>query len=977
MSIIAKIEEHLNINEILQLLPNLEQQGNEYIGMCPTGHASQSKISFHLNAQAPNFHCLNCGVSGSYIHLVELINFGVSSKGKGGTETFKQTLKLLAEKYGLSDGEYEKKESVFDIIKWIIDDYHEQFKNTEESLIQGILNKYGLTQEFVNKEKWGFGGDCPSKRASDFWSAADLLSTGLFYPSKRSPAGVFHIYSGRIVMPYNALGRPLYSIGRRTSKVTPYTKNGKTGHIPKYVKQFIHKNEHDYVSKSVKNVLVSHHKNKDEIIITEGITDYLSLKMHGFNSVSPVTTSFKKDDCERVSIFCRDFRRIYICNDNEVSEAGQKGAKKICDMLTRDQMDPYIIELPLAADEEKMDTAEFLKLNGVDKFNELKNNSKSYIEFLINEIPSDIDQRYLIHELSQVIDLLSSQSIGTVSIYLKDHIKKRFKPTQEIIKEIMSNIKGNKTNSKLFDKEETDELGAIKIMNPGQDFIDNTLYYTVSKPTRKVDEKGGIELVHTKYIVSSDRKMSEVKNGNMADGNIMFEKKFSPRIKFDSWRFNGSPYSVENFLANKTDVNPAELFKRIRSFIDRHVFFRNDYESSFLATAIMAWSCFMVFDAIGFLHLWAEKQSGKTTVMEILEMLALNADMSTSITVAYIFRSIDASRPVLLIDEAENLNPSYKARENAPSELLEVLKGSYKKSGFASRCEGQNNEITKFSAYCPKVFASIKKPDGVLGDRLIISRMERVPGVLKLDDLYDINSKKETKDIRDMIYCFGLQHASAINNIYHKELSKRRDELDQAGVIARLKELWSPYLCIAVLVDKHDPEINLFDTLLEKVKFNAQLKATFMDDNKDAEIIELLYVWMKEVQAGDRIDMENLYQGHRYLQLGVRKSFVTNVLRNPEHEDRFQYFKSKDIEKMLFSHNIMDASHMHKNHRQRGENIRKVAWSILPDNVLKALIRFNRSYPYEIETDIQEYKDRSNEPIPDKVIPTFESEGID
>ena len=117
MTLIEQIMQKLTIDEVIKLIPSLKKQGHNYVGKCPVGHSSQSGTSFQVNTLDPTFHCFNCGARGSYIHLVELIKFGQSSSGKGGTDSFRETLKFLSEKYGIShsEGLSKEKELVFEI----------------------------------------------------------------------------------------------------------------------------------------------------------------------------------------------------------------------------------------------------------------------------------------------------------------------------------------------------------------------------------------------------------------------------------------------------------------------------------------------------------------------------------------------------------------------------------------------------------------------------------------------------------------------------------------------------------------------------------------------------------------------------------------------------------------------------------------------------------------------------------------------
>ena len=64
----------------------------------------------------------------------------------------------------------------------------------------------------------------------------------------------------------------------------------------------------------------------ERVVITEGVTDCISLMEHGFPVVSPVTVQIREADWERLLPKLAGVKTVFICQDNEVSEAGMQGA---------------------------------------------------------------------------------------------------------------------------------------------------------------------------------------------------------------------------------------------------------------------------------------------------------------------------------------------------------------------------------------------------------------------------------------------------------------------------------------------------------------------------------------------------------------------------------------------------------------------------------------------------------------------------
>ncbi len=116
-----------------------------------------------------------------------------------------------------------------------------------------------------------------------------------------------------------------------------------------------------------------------------------------------------------------------------------------------------------------------------------------------------------------------------------------------------------------------------------------------------------------------------------------------------------------------------------------------------------------------------EKRCGKTTLLEALEALTHKALLSSSITTSAIFRSIEAFRPTMIIDEADTFmadNPELNGIINA---------GHRKRAAFVIRSESIGNTFTpkKFNVWCPMIIAGIGKQKDTLQDRSIKIEMRR------------------------------------------------------------------------------------------------------------------------------------------------------------------------------------------------------------------------------------------------------------
>ncbi len=853
-------------------------------------------------------------MKGNYIHLVELVKHGCSSQGNGYSDTFAETIKYLADKYGLSyskDG-YSRDDAVLDRLEAIMNWYQKQLP---ADMKQKLMKNYGWTSEFIETEGIGYGAKCPSAVMSEFFSDDELLETGLFN-KRRNGKGVFHIYQDRIVFPYKIRGRVRYSIGRATDN-TKWTLSGK---CPKYYKQYVRseqKQKHLYVSEAIKNQIIYCNKDREDIFISEGIADYFSLKMNNVNSVSAVTVQFKKEEYQSVVDYCKQFKNIYIANDNDDNEAGQKGSIRICEMLLTDGLNPRIITLPKSATMTKIDVAEFVRDNGIDAFLDLRKESRSYIDFLISEIDPNIDKTQLFPALEKVMTLLAKLPEEQVEIYIKEKIRKHFKlssyPTilTQLKKKIAEmnqeiSIKEKKSESSI-DKIFENINPQLKTISSGQDFVDGVLYYTVTTPKMIKDKDGNQMMIHQPYIVTSERKFYEVEGGQFVTPEIILKNKLPNTFRADNWTITGSLYSVDRYLKGECKVPPDEVFERIQYFFDRHMVFPYEGLGEHLTIAVMASYVAMCFHSIGYIHLNAEKQSGKTTGMEMMNELGFNSCMNSSISDAAVFRIIERNRPLLCIDEAENLNPSAKQRESGmPNERLELYKSGYKKNGKATRCEGQNNTPVEFSNYCMKVFASIKQLDSTLADRTIVHHLKRISGDRKIPEWVPDRTREAFDEIVDMLYIFGMQYANEIYDVY-KNLDNYQESLDKYRITHRNREVWGPYLCIAIVIDRYKPELRMFEKMLKVALYTIEDKESFNKESKNLNILERLYLWTKRVRNNDISDLSSVKrEGDLFLVKGIREDFIKNDLKEGEDSDDYDYVKYSHIKILLRKYHVIN-----------------------------------------------------------------------
>jgi hypothetical protein len=180
----------------------------------------------------------------------------------------------------------------------------------------------------------------------------------------------------------------------------------------------------------------------------------------------------------------------------------------------------------------------------------------------------------------------------------------------------------------------------------------------------------------------------------------------------------GRPLHLPDLDPRPDPVDGAALLDELAQMICRHVVL-----DSVGADAVALWVLGThTFDAwVIFPRLFVtapEKQCGKTTLLDVLSRLVTRPLLASGITAAALFRTIEAARPTLLLDEAD-----VYVRNN--EDLRGVVNSGHRRDGKVIRTVGDNHEPCAFSTWAPIALAAIGRLPGTIEDRSIVIRLRR------------------------------------------------------------------------------------------------------------------------------------------------------------------------------------------------------------------------------------------------------------
>jgi Protein of unknown function (DUF3631) len=234
----------------------------------------------------------------------------------------------------------------------------------------------------------------------------------------------------------------------------------------------------------------------------------------------------------------------------------------------------------------------------------------------------------------------------------------------------------------------------------------------------------------------------------------------------------------------------AELLDDVVAFVRRYVVLSREQ-----ATAVALWTVHThSVDALGITPYLAitsaEKSSGKTLLLEVLEHLVAKPWLTGSVSAATLARKIHQVRPTLLLDESD---AAFKGDREYAETLRGVLNSGFKASGSYSRCVGANGtnlKVEDFKTFCAKAIAGIGQLPDTVADRSIRVRLQKKLATERVERKRERTIAAEAASLRERLEQWAEESDDRLARL---DLAP----LDELG--DRAADIWEPLLGIAYL----------------------------------------------------------------------------------------------------------------------------------------------------------------------------------
>jgi len=191
-----------------------------------------------------------------------------------------------------------------------------------------------------------------------------------------------------------------------------------------------------------------------------------------------------------------------------------------------------------------------------------------------------------------------------------------------------------------------------------------------------------------------------------------------------------------------------------------------------------------------------EASSGKTRVLEVLDLLTPDSLFTLSASPASIFRTLAKTQVTLLFDEVDAIW-NRRGKDDTHEDLRALLNAGYKRGSAIPRCVGPNHEVVNFSVYCAVALAGLGDLPDTIMSRSVIIRMRRRSPHEPIEPFRSRQHEPIGYAIRDRLAEWADTVGEATGNAW--------PELPE-GIVDRPAEVWEPLLAVADAAGGNWPE---------------------------------------------------------------------------------------------------------------------------------------------------------------------------
>lgn len=382
---------------------------------------------------------------------------------------------------------------------------------------------------------------------------------------------------------------------------------------------------------------------------------------------------------------------------------------------------------------------------------------------------------------------------------------------------------------------------SIPILSPALGFRREVAMVTVSV----IERVKGNKLNTQPYLVTSTRELRRLSDEQIitiSDQEVALKVIPDGSEFLMRWRYS----DIRRYLDGET-IQPGAVFNAIHDLFKTYVDFRSDIESRLLTLWTIGTYFYTMFPAYPYLALNGPKNSGKSTVMRVLQPLAFNMITTSDPTGPSMFRLIHQTSCTVGIDEAERY---HNPKDPGMQQIRQLLNSGYKQGMPAIRVTGDDLKPQAFDVYSPKILAAIAGLEDILASRCIAIPMRRTTHKMP-----SFPPDFDGAALRHQLYTLTLTHFQAVYRNYfdRPELHKLHN---------RSGELWSPLVALAAFFEEQGGIAGLLDAISNAAEWDEQISEGKSLSEREEAVLQALdlltrnadeIVWVKGTDLREKI----------------------------------------------------------------------------------------------------------------------------
>ncbi len=380
MNFAEQLKSQLDIVEVIGQYVRLKRQGagQRFVGLCP--FHSEKTPSFGVHSTLQYYKCFGCDAAGDVFKFVQQIE----------SLTFPETLKLLAERYGIpmperqrsDDPEAQRRSAIFEMQEIAAEVFQSNLRGPNGASARSYLESRGVSRAAMDEFRLGLSdgsGQQLVQRLQKF-GAGLLEESGLAI--KRQEGGFFDRFRARLMFPIHNESGKVIAFGGRALRANDEPKYLNSPETKIYKKSTVLYNLHRAKIDARKH---------DRVILVEGYLDVIGIYSAGIHEV--VASSGTALGPEQIRSIKRQISQQQASTGQIVlnfdpDPAGARSTEKYISLLLAEGLRVRVLEIPGG-----LDPDEYIQQNGADAYRKLLENAATYFHWLADRARSKFDMR--------------------------------------------------------------------------------------------------------------------------------------------------------------------------------------------------------------------------------------------------------------------------------------------------------------------------------------------------------------------------------------------------------------------------------------------------------------------------------------------------------------------------------------------------------------------------------------------------------